>query len=308
MNRPTRHQISTGRPPTYAILIVALAAGAVAAAERDYEQIIFPEAGVVVTVTTGINARGDIVGQYQAYGAMHGFRLDKHGNYSAIDYPGAVSTNAWSINSPGGVAGDFRLTPNGPINGFVLKNEVWTTIDCGPTLGAVHTFAFGVNASGDVTGEYKLPGVSLGQPGRAFLHADGECTDITPPDAGPGSSVAVAWAISDAGDTAGYFVAGGITHGWVRDRDGNYAVIDYPGSAFTNVRGVNASGDTVGLYRMVANGPTQGFRMSADGSFEPIDYPGSPHTRALGVNARGDAVGDYRFADCPIRRCAWVWR
>ena len=288
--------------------LVSITPDGAIAAEHSYESVTYPDPGVVATVATGINPRGDIVGQYVAYGVTHGFIFDRHGNYLSIDYPGAISTNAWGISSPGDVAGDFRLTPNGPINGFVLRGEDWKTIDCGPTLGAVHTFAFGVNSSGVVTGEYKLAGVPLGQPGRAFLYDGGECIDITPPAAGSGSSVAVAWAISDAGDTAGYFVDSGAIRGWVRDRNGAYVTVDYPGSVFTNVRGVNASGDIVGLYRNITNGPTQGFRMSADGTFEPLGYPGSPQTRALGVNARGDVVGDYRFADCPIARCAWVWR
>ncbi|MDH4109041.1 MAG: hypothetical protein OEW35_12020 [Gammaproteobacteria bacterium] len=295
--------------PAFGLLLMATAG--VFAAEREFESIVYPAANATVTSATGINSRGDIVGQYrQGAGptsVLHGFLLDRHGQYASIDHPGAVATNAWGIGSTGAIAGDYRVTSADPILGFVLSDGNWTTIDCEPTLGAVHTFAFGVNASGEVAGEYKLSGVPLQAPGRAFLYRDGECIDITPPVAGGGASVAVAWAISDAGDTVGYYNSGGVLHGWVRDRHGAYSMLDHPDGASTNLRGVNASGEIVGLYRDTAS-VSHGFHRDGDGAFTTLDYPAAAVQRALGVNARGDVVGDYSGADCAAARCAWVWR
>ena len=294
-------------PVLVPLLLQAVNSGA-SAAEPYFEQVIYPGSGVTVTSATGSNARGDIVGQYIAMGVAHGYLLDRHGNFTAIDFPGAIATNAFSINSPGDISGDFRLVPNGAILGFVRRAGEWTTIDCSMTLGAVHTFALGINSAGLVVGEYEVtPAPNLGAPGRAFLYQDGGCIDITPPDAQPGTSAAVAWTVNDSGDAAGYYATPGGSHGWVRDRDGNFTTIDFPGSAFTNVRGINAAGDMVGVYRDVANGPNRGFLRSADGAFSTLGYPGATVNRALGINARGDVVGDYSGADCPINRCVWIW-
>lgn len=292
--------------------LVLLSAGlglsvAAIAAERKFEQIVYPAVGVTVTSATGINARGDVVGQYRQGPVAHGFLLDRHGEFSSLDYPGAVATNAWGISSTGDIAGDFRISPTGPILGFVRSGGAWETIDCSLDLNAAHTFAFGVNAAGDVVGEYKLPGVPLGAPGRAFLFRDGGCADITPPFAGAGASVAVAWSISDAGEVAGYFEQGGTLHGWIRDRQRGYIPLDHPDSVFTNVRGINASGDVVGLYRDAANA-TRGFYRDSDGEYSTLELAGAAAQRALGLNARGDVVGDYSGGDCPAPRCAWVLR
>ncbi len=241
-----------------------------------------------------------------ALNVRHGFRMDKQGTYMSIDHPGAVSTNAWGINSAGDISGDFQVA-GGPILGFALRDETWTTIDCSASLGATHTFAFGISASGDVAGEYKLPGVALGTPGRAFLYANGTCTDITPPAAGAGPSVAVAWSLNESGEASGYYVAAGVTHGWMRDRRGVYTTIDHPDGSFTNLRGISASGDMVGLYRAGPT-PNRGFFRTADGIFSPLGYPGATVNRALGINARGDVVGDSRGGTCPIASCGWVLR
>jgi len=292
-----------------ALVLGATLVGTVAtesAGPMVYEQIVFPGPAVTFTSPTGINARGDIVGQYVALNIRHGFALDTHGNYTSIDVPGALSTNAWGINAAGDVAGDFQL-PNAPILGFVLRDGAWTVVDCSTSLGAEQTFAFGVSASGEVVGEYKLPGVPLGSPGRAFHWANGSCTDITPPAAGAGASVAVAWALNEAGDAGGYYRNGGTTYGWVRNRHGEFRTVTYPNSSFTNLRGISASGDAVGLFRL-GSPANQAFLLSPDGHFSTLGYPGSTVNRALGINARGDAVGDYRGGDCSIANCGWALR
>jgi uncharacterized membrane protein len=299
------HHLSLSRS-----LIAAIVAGGavavIATGPPAYESIVYPGPGVTFTSTTGINARGDIVGQYVAMNARHGFKRDRHGAYVSIDYPGAAATSAWGINAAGDVAGDFQL-PGDPIRGFVLRDGAWTVVDCSASLGAVHTFAFGVSASGEVVGEYKLPGVALGSPGRAYHWVSGICSDITPPAAGTGPSVAVAWSLNESGEAGGYYVAAGVTHGWVRDRQGGYTTVDYPGAAFTNLRGISASGDIVGLFRS-GSPANQAFLLSVDGEFGTLAYPSSTVNRALGISARGDVVGDYRGGDCPIVNCGWVLR
>lgn len=293
----------------YMTTLTGLAASGASAGEPYFEQIIYPEAGVFFTSATGINPRGDIVGQFRTATSRLGFLRSRDGQYAPVGYPGAAATNAWGIDHSGHIVGDYRLSPAGPILGFLYDGSYWQTIDCSSTLGAVHSFAFGVNGNGQIVGEYKLPGVALGQPGRAFLYQDGACVDITPPDAGAGPSVAVAWAINSGGDSAGYYVAAGVTHGWIRRADGSYETVDYPGAILTNIRGINPQGRSAGVFRAASNLPNQGFYRSADGVLVPIGYPLATLTRALGISANGDIVGDYSGSDCPVIRCAFVlWR
>ena len=289
-------------------IVAALGASGVIAGEPYFEQIVYPGADVFFTSATGINARGDVVGQFRTPTGTLGFTRGRDGQFAPVAYPGAIATNAWGIDYSGRIVGDYRLSPAGPILGFLYDGSHWQTIDCGATLGATHSFAFGLNGGGQVVGEYKLPGVALGQPGRAFLYDHGACVDITPPDAGAGPSVAVAWAINSVGDTAGYYVAGGVTHGWIRRTDGSYETTDYPGAILTNVRGINPQGRSAGVFRAGPGQPNQGYYRGADGDFVPLGFPLAALTRALGISAGGDIVGDYSGSDCPVVRCAWVLR
>jgi len=67
----------------------------------------------------GINARGDIVGQYSAGGSNHGFLLDKEGSFTTIDVPGASSTSALGINPRGDIVGDYSA--GGISHGFLAQ-------------------------------------------------------------------------------------------------------------------------------------------------------------------------------------------
>jgi hypothetical protein len=246
-----------------------------------------------------------------AANVRRGFLLNKLGNFTSIDVPGASRTSAWAINAAGDIVGDYEVTPGGANRAFVLRDGIFATFDCAASLQAVNTFGFDISASGRVVGEYKRQGISLGTTGRAFHYENGTCVDITPPAAGPGPSAALGWTINDAGDAGGYFVAlDGSIHGWIRDRHGVYATIDYPGSTFTNLRGLGASGDAVGLYRLGpgGTGPNRGLFRSADGAFSPLDVPGATRTRAIRINGRGDIVGDYAGGDCALASCGWVLR
>jgi hypothetical protein len=292
-------------------LATAAAAGVAArgpVGRSGFDTIVIP--GSTMTAATGINARGDIAGQYMAAGQRRGFVLDRDGTLTLIDYPGAAGTNVWSITASGTVVGDYTMAGSGA-RAFVLEDGEWTTFDCAASLNAVQTFAAGVNLKGEVVGEFKLPGVPLGGPGRAFRFDGTTCHDITPPDAGTGAAVAVGWTTNDVGEAGGYYVtSAGPTSGWLLDKHGNYTTLHYPGSVFTNLRGISNTGDMVGLYRLPA-APTvnRGFFLSSLGEWSPIDYPGSTRTRVLGINANGDMVGDYSGGpDCSIAACGWVYR
>ena len=110
--------------------------------------IDFPKA--VATNSTGINARGDIVGNYRdASGVTHGFLLAE-GIFSTIDFPNATLTSARAINARGDIVGRV-LGPSGDEHGFLLRDGNFTQIDF---PGASATTARGINNDGDITGRH----------------------------------------------------------------------------------------------------------------------------------------------------------
>src|SRR5947209_17255863 len=73
------------------------------ATDMRYSTIDVPNS--TSTFALGINARGDIVGQYDdRNGVTHGFLLRK-GLFSTIDFPRASSTLARAINARGDIVG-----------------------------------------------------------------------------------------------------------------------------------------------------------------------------------------------------------
>ena len=87
------------------------------------------------------------------------------------------------------------------------------------------------------------------------------------------------------------YTAGGITHGYLLDKEGSFTTIDVPGASSTVPLGINARGDIVGRYS--AGGITHGFLLDKAGSFTTIDVPGASAAEALAINPQGDIVGQY---------------
>jgi probable HAF family extracellular repeat protein len=73
--------------------------------------------------------------------------------------------------------------------------------------------------------------------------------------------------------------------------EGVFTLIDYPDATSTQVWGINARGEMVGVY-VSADRVTHGFLRSG-GRFKSIDYPGAALTLANNINDRGDIVGEY---------------
>ena len=67
----------------------------------------------------------------------------------------------------------------------------------------------------------------------------------------------MATGINSEGDIVGYYGAGGTNHGFMRDKDGEFTSLDFPGATGTQAWGINSRGDIVGVYG--AGGTTHGF-------------------------------------------------
>ena len=80
---------------------------------------------------------------------------------------------------------------------------------------------------------------------------------------------------------------------------GNYASENFPGSAQTQVTGLNNLGDTSGFW-VTGNGTNHGF-VEWNGVFASFNDPNTPHMKGsvnqlLGINDNGAAVGFYTDA------------
>jgi hypothetical protein len=112
--------------------------------------------GSLVTVPSKINDRGEIAGVYvDAAGAEHGF-LFSGGQYSTIDFPGAIATEALALNNWGvpAVAGDY-VDSGGKVHGFVRIGGEFHSVDAN---FAVNLSVTGINDHAQMTGMYDLGG------------------------------------------------------------------------------------------------------------------------------------------------------
>ena len=75
----------------------------------------------------------------------------------------------------------------------------------------------------------------------------------------------------------------------------NFTTIDYPGSTYTVVSGLNDAGEIVGSY-IDRNQRRHGL-LIRDGRFTVFDFPGVSFTLAADINAAGDIVGFYLDAN-----------
>jgi len=114
------------------------------------------------------------------------------------------------------------------------------------------------------------------------------------PDA-PGSTSTFPFGISDATQTTpsrvvGQLVSGGVIHGFQLS-NGVWAAIDFPAARFTAARGVNKTGQIIGIYGLFGQGGQFGFLRDINGSFTTINVPGTTFTEPHGINSVGHVAG-----------------
>jgi uncharacterized membrane protein len=173
----------------------------------------------------GINASGQTVGSYNGTGT-YGFLL-QNGNYTTLDVPGSLSTQANGINDSGQIVGLYGAGTRG--HGFLLANGSFTTLD---VPGSIFTAAYGINASGQIVGAY-LDATGA----HGFLLDNGSYSTLDP----HGSTFIEAYGINASGQIVGAYSDAGGTHGFLLDHS-SYTTLDVPGSTHTFARGINSRG------------------------------------------------------------------
>jgi uncharacterized membrane protein len=275
-------------------LFCLISSSVLSAADYRFVKIDFPNA--ISTFAGTINARGDIVGNYDDVNGTHGYLLRK-GRFSTIDFPNASGfTAARSINARGDVAG-FFFDANGNQHGYVLRDGQFTQIDY---PGASNTIVRGINNAGDITGQHTDSAGNV----SGFILQNGKFHNVQAPHSFGSICGTDVWMVADNGRAAvGYFCDNRdqVLHGYLRNRPGHFQNIDFPsGGTFpcTAAHYINERGDITGRYAVAntadecLNGVLRGF-VRQQGKYITIHFPGSVKTIATAINDDGVIVGLY---------------
>lgn len=193
-----------------------------------------------------INACGQVVGTAYfslSVGESKGFIADSNGIIQqTVEYNGPLepqgeyySTEGNDIDNQGRVFGWYCC---GTIGDRSFRREPGgSSADISPS-GSQTSHIYGANDAGDVVGEYH-PNPEGGV-GGYVLYANGSFRDLG--DRAPMD-------INNVGQIVG--ISGYVfcpCHGFLRNPDGSFISIDYPGATSTYVYGINDSGQIVGYY------------------------------------------------------------
>jgi probable HAF family extracellular repeat protein len=161
------------------------------------------------------------------------------------------------------------------LQGFLKRHGLVSNINVPDSL---LTEALGINDAGHVVGDYRsADGVFHG-----FLLANGVFTTF-------GNDLG-ADDINNAGQIVGCYAS--CSRGFLYNGS-TYTSIDVPGATVTQARGLNDTGQIVGVY---FDGATlRGFVYDGTG-FEAIEAPGAYSTEVNGINNEGVIVGSYVIA------------
>jgi hypothetical protein len=84
-----------------------------------------------------------------ALNRAHGYVIRDGREPILLDFPGSTSTQAWDLNPPGTIVGQYDA--GGRTHGFYLDANGYATID---VPGSLMTVARGINPQGDIVGVY----------------------------------------------------------------------------------------------------------------------------------------------------------
>jgi hypothetical protein len=190
------------------------------------------------TFGQAINPDGAIAGYYlDASSVHHGFLRAADGTITTFDAPGAGTefssgTFVQAINPAGAIAG-FYVDASRNFHGFVRAADGGITTFDGPPGGL---YVSAINPAGTVAGSYL---------GHGFVRAaSGTITTI---DAGALGLTEVT-SINPSGKVVGSFNDANGSHGFLRDRNGNFTMFDIP-DAFSSATSPQTAGRTAAASR-----------------------------------------------------------
>jgi len=128
--------------------------------------------------------------------------------FTAIDFPGATTTQAWGINLSGDIVG-FYVSADKATHAFLKSRGQFFSIDF---PGAAFTEAFGISPQGDVIGDYAATLTGSGPHHGFVLSKEGTFTTIDY----PGATSTFARGMNSRGDIFGsYTFADNVNHNFL---------------------------------------------------------------------------------------------
>lgn len=292
--RALRQHALTRAAAAWLALALSLPGAAWAAGYRY--QHLFVE-GAVSTSALGINEAGAVVGSYQLERGpdllVRPFSW-QDGVYTT--YP-AGEPAAYSFDD----VNDQRAVVANMVHRDFTTQAFYRPQGGAAVLlavpGAITTQAFALSDNGLVAGSFLHDPNELGiARTTAFVwqaQAGFRRFDI------PGAAgLTIAWGINRAGTVVGVYAdADSVYHGFVRTRSGQVRTLDYPGSPYTQLMGINERGDIVGFYQDPVDFILRGFAWR-DGQFSRVGpVEGVNGSYPYRITNDGRVVGYYQDAN-----------
>jgi probable HAF family extracellular repeat protein len=242
------------------------------------------------TAVIGISPAGDIVGDYtDTTGRVHGFLLSS-GQFTTIDFPGAVATEARGITSAGVIVGDYTAPvsdapPDSPaycpeqtslacVKGFLHSHGRFSTVLFPGHPGAI---PHRVMPDGTIYGCYHDFDYMASMVGFArFRHHDHDDPNE-----------------DRQGNRDHHHGHARFTYISLAEGGGELADPTQSVPASMNNSATPDGGTIVGNYTDLAANHDHGYIVQ-EGNFQSYDVPDSTLTRIWDINPAGDFVGIYR--------------
>jgi uncharacterized membrane protein len=254
------------------------------------------------------------------------------GTYTQIDYPGAIATAAYGIDTAGDLVGWYEDSSSN-VHGFLLSGGTYATIDY---AGGI-TQLFGINDRGQIVGFDQSVGFVYDIQTQTFTEVERR-----------GSTYTVPTSINNEGTIAGYLAETNSILGFELFGS-TYVTISPPGTFNVKVLGITNSGEVLGgaqtkstnskffnfLYRngmykpillaaagepvaygingagtaivgeYAPSGTGEGF-LYQDGTMQPLQFPGATATLAYSINNVGEAAGYFYDSNSNLHGFTWT--
>jgi probable HAF family extracellular repeat protein len=267
-----------------------------ALAQGTYTQIDYP--GANLTQVMGIDAAGDMVGNYSLGESSQGF-LFSGGVFTSITYPGSAFTVVGGINDMGQIVGS-GIRRNEPSVGFIydLPTQIFTEVSTHDPNLVIAPLA--INNAGTIAG---VVDPTASSPYRGFVDSSGTIQFFQVPGA------AATWAngISAAGEIVGYCLKmrGDTKLQNFSFKADKFKFLFIPNTPATLVSGISPSGSAiVGYYVEKPSDQYYGF-VYQNHAVTTLQFPGAFSTWAIGINDNGEVVG--YFQDVNLNYHGYTW-
>jgi len=206
------------------------------------EPLVDPDDTHMTTGALGLNDSGTVCGFFWGADNYHGFFLSD-GIYTTYDVPGEVGTQVTGINNAGDFVGVY-FDPVTVIQGFISVGGTVTPIDI---PGGTYITTNDLNSVDQVVGFYS------DSSNRGFAFYSDSSGQLHYPINAPGGKNTFFYGINDQGVmVGGYATQSGhsrATHGLLIFNGPNQLVtVDYPGSSYVVLTGINNKGVICGYY------------------------------------------------------------